>query len=149
VATLGPDALWRMRILRRRNRIPGDGDEQSAPDVPVVCGHRVFAPPDGEDGYPDAFEGPRTVEAGWRIGCAAPRSIAQDQRRAFAECQPWCESSTRPITSQSRTVKGGRLFRVKARSVVHGLRRWRASTSGTTAVEVIVTPDGSSIDHRA
>ena len=99
---LGPDALSGYCAYAPELQFPLDGDDDA--------GDQMF--PDGNAGFarlmvktliPDAFAGPRTVDAVWRNRVRFARSTAPGSRRAFAAKPPWYASSTRATRQRAAT----------------------------------------------
>jgi spermidine dehydrogenase len=120
---LGPDALSAYCAYAIETEFPGDGDDK--------LGDRMF--PDGNSGFarlmvktliPDAFAGPRTVEAVWRnrVRFAALDRAGQATRIRLNATVVRVEHEGDHVAITY--VKGGRLFRIKARSVVMAGGSW-------------------------
>jgi spermidine dehydrogenase len=125
---LGPDALSAYCAYAIETEFPGDGDEK--------LGDQMF--PDGNSGFarlmvktliPDAFAGPRTVDTVWRnrVRFAALDRAGQATRIRLNATVVRVEHEGDPASAPHVVityVKGGRLFRVKARSVVMAGGSW-------------------------
>jgi spermidine dehydrogenase len=125
---LGPDALSAYCAYAIETQFPGDGDEAS--------GDQMF--PDGNTGFarlmvktliPDAFVGPRTVEAVWRspVHFTALDRAGQDTRIRLGATVVRVEHAGASTSAPHVVVtyaKGKRLFRVKARAVVMAGGNW-------------------------
>ena len=125
---LGPDALSAYCAYAIETQFPEDGDQS--------LGDQMF--PDGNSGFarlmvktliPGAFAGPRTVDAVWRnpVRFAALDRPGQPTRIRLESTVVRVEHEGDP-GSASRVrvtyVKGGRLFRVRARGVVMAGGSW-------------------------
>ena len=140
---LGPDALSAFCDYAIETQFPEDGDD--------ALGDQMF--PDGNSGFarlmvktliPDAFTGPRTVDAVWqnRVHFGALDRAGQGTRIRLNATVVRVEHAGDPGTAPHVVVtyvKGDRLFTVKARAVV------MAGGSWTTKHIVADLPDG----HRA
>ena len=140
---LGPDVLSAYCNYAIETQFPGDGDEK--------LGDQMF--PDGNSGFarlmvktliPDAFAGPRTVDAVWqnRVRFAALDRAGQAARIRLNTTVVRVAHAGDPAHAQHVVityVKGGRLFTAKARAVV------MAGGSWTTKHIVADLPDS----HRA
>ena len=140
---LGPDALSAYCDYAIETQFPGDGDE--------TLGDQMF--PDGNTGFarlmvktliPDAFAGPRSVDAVWqnRVRFAALDRAGQGTRIRLNATVVRVVHAGDPAHAPHVVityVKGNRLFSVKARAVV------MAGGSWTTKHIVGDLPDG----HRA
>jgi spermidine dehydrogenase len=127
---LGPDALSAYCAYAIETEFPGDGD--------AALGDQMF--PDGNTGFarlmvktliPDAFDGPRTVEAVWgsRVRFAALDRAGQATRIRLNATVVRVEHAGDPASASHVAItylKGGRLFRVKARAVVMAGGSWTA-----------------------
>jgi len=125
---LGPDVLSAYCAYAIETQFPGDGD--------APLGDQMF--PDGNTGFarlmvktliPDAFEGPRTVEAVWqsRVNFAALDRAGQNTRIRLNATVVRVEHAGDPANAPDVVVtyaKGKRLFRVKARAVVMAGGSW-------------------------
>ena len=125
---LGPDVLSAYCAYAIETEFPGDGDEK--------LGDQMF--PDGNTGFarlmvktliPDAFDGPRTVEAVWRnrVRFAALDRAGQPTRIRLDATVVRVEHAGNPATAPYVDVtyaKGGRLYRVRARGVVMAGGSW-------------------------
>ena len=125
---LGPDALSAYCAYAIETEFPGDGDD--------TLGDQMFA--DGNGGFarlmvktliPNAFAGPRSVEAVWRnrVNFAALDSATQPTRIRLNATVVRVEHAGNPASAPHVVityVKGGRLFRIKARSVVMAGGSW-------------------------
>jgi spermidine dehydrogenase len=125
---LGPDALSAYCAYAIETQYPGDGDDS--------LGDQMF--PDGNTGFarlmvktliPDAFAGPRTLDAVWRNRVRfraldrtnQPTRIRLDSTVVRVEHEG--DAASAPDV-RITYVKGGRLFRVRARSVVMAGGSW-------------------------
>ncbi len=140
---LGPDALSAYCDYAIGTQFPGDGDE--------ALGDQMF--PDGNTGFarlmvktliPDAFAGPRSVDAVWqnRVRFAALDRAGQGTRVRLNVTVVRVAHAGDPARAPHVVityVTGNRLFSVKARAVV------MAGGSWTTKHIVDDLPDG----HRA
>jgi spermidine dehydrogenase len=140
---LGPDALSAFCNFAIETQFPEDGDD--------ALGDQMF--PDGNSGFvrlmvktliPDVFPGPRTVDAVWqnRIQFGALDRAGQATRIRLNATVVRVEHAGSPGSAAHvlvTYVKGGRLYRVKARAVV------MAGGSWTTKHIVADLPDS----HRA
>jgi len=79
---LGPDVLSAYCNYAIENQFPEDGDDTLG-DQMFSRRQRWIRATDGEDAHPDAFAGPRTVDAVWRIASTSARSIARANRPGF------------------------------------------------------------------
>ena len=125
---LGPDALSAYCAYAIETQFPEDGDES--------LGDQMF--PDGNSGFarlmvktlvPDAFDGPRTVEAVWRnpVRFAALDRAGRPTRIRLNATVVRVEHAGDPATASHVTVTyalGGRLYRVTARGVVMAGGSW-------------------------
>jgi spermidine dehydrogenase len=125
---LGPDALSAYCAYAIETEFPEDGDDS--------LGDQMF--PDGNTGFarlmvktliPEAFSGPRTVDAVWRnpVRFAALDRADQPTRIRLNATVLRVEHEGEPArASHVRVtyVKGGRLFRVRARGVVMAGGSW-------------------------
>ena len=125
---LGPDALSAYCAYAIETQFPGDGDG--------TLGDQMF--PDGNSGFarlmvktliPDAFAGPRTVDAVWRnrVHFAALDRARQQTRIRLNATVLRVEHAGNPATAPNVAityVKGGRLFKVRARAVVMAGGSW-------------------------
>jgi spermidine dehydrogenase len=125
---LGPDALSAYCAYAIETEFPRDGDD--------TLGDQMF--PDGNSGFarlmvktliPDAFAGPRTVEAVWRnrVRFAVLDRAGQPTRIRLNATVVRVEHEGDPANAPHVAityVKGGRLFRIKARSVVMAGGSW-------------------------
>ena len=125
---LGPDALSAYCAYAIETQFPGDGDE--------ALGDQMF--PDGNAGFarlmvktliPDAFAGPRSVEAVWRnrIHFAVLDRAGQATRIRLNATVVRVEHVGDPASAPNVAItylKGGRLFRVRARAVVMAGGSW-------------------------
>jgi len=125
---LGPDALSAYCAYAIETQFPGDGDS--------TLGDQMFA--DGNSGFvrlivktliPDAFAGPRTVDAVWRnrVHFAALDRAGQPTRIRLNATVLRVEHAGDPATAPNVVVtyvKGGRLFKVRARAVVMAGGSW-------------------------
>ena len=125
---LGPDALSAYCAYAIETEFPGDGD--------TTLGDQMF--PDGNSGFarlmvktliPDAFAGPRTVEAVWRnrVHFEALDRARQPTRIRLSATVVRVEHAGDPASAPHVVityVKGKRLFRVRARSVVMAGGNW-------------------------
>jgi spermidine dehydrogenase len=119
---LGPDALSAYCDYAIQNQFPEDGDDE--------LGDQMF--PDGNGGFarlmvktliPDAFAGPRTVDAVWqnRVNFRALDRAGQSTRIRLNSTVVRVEHAGNPASAPHVVVtyvKGGRLYEVRARSVV-------------------------------
>jgi spermidine dehydrogenase len=142
---LGPDALSAFCNFAIETQFPEDGDDA------LGRGDQMF--PDGNSGFarlmvktliPDVFAGPRTVDAVWqnRIRFGALDRAGRPTRIRLHATVVRVEHAGNPGAAAHVVityVKGGRLFQVKARSVV------MAGGSWTTKHIVADLPDS----HRA
>lgn len=140
---LGPDALSAFCNYAIETQFPEDGDD--------TLGDQMF--PDGNSGFvrlmvktliPNAFAGSRSVDAVWqnRVQFGALDRAGQPTRIRLNATVVRVEHAGSPGNAPHVVVtyvKGGRLFRVKARAVV------MAGGSWTTKHIVADLPDG----HRA
>jgi len=125
---LGPDALSAYCAYAIETEFPGDCD--------TTLGDQMF--PDGNSGFarlmvktliPDAFAGPRTVEAVWRnrVHFDALDRARQPTRIRLSATVVRVEHAGDPASAPHVVityVKGKRLFRVRARSVVMAGGNW-------------------------
>jgi len=125
---LGPDVLSAYCAYAIETEYPGDGD--------AALGDQMF--PDGNTAFarlmvktliPDAFAGPRTVEAVWRnrVRFAALDRAGQATRIRLNATVVRVEHEGDPARAPHVAVtyvKGGRLFRVRARAVVMAGGSW-------------------------
>jgi spermidine dehydrogenase len=125
---LGPDVLSAYCNYAIELQYPGDGDD--------TLGDQMF--PDGNTGFarlmvktliPDAFPGPRTVEAVWRnrVRFAALDHAGQATRIRLNATVVRVEHEGDPAHASHVVityVKGGRLFTVSARGVVMAGGSW-------------------------
>jgi spermidine dehydrogenase len=125
---LGPDVLSAYCAYAIETEFPGDGDG--------VAGDQMF--PDGNSAFarlmvktliPDAFRGPHTVEAVWRnrVRFAALDRAEQPTRIRLNATVVRVEHEGDPARAPHVTityVKGGRLFKLRARSVVMAGGSW-------------------------
>ena len=125
---LGPDVLSAYCNYAIENQFPEDGDDK--------LGDQMF--PDGNGGFarlmvktliPDAFAGPRTVDAVWqnRVNFGALDRAAQPTRLRLNSMVVRVEHAGNPASAPHVVityVKGGRLFKVRARSVVMAGGSW-------------------------
>jgi spermidine dehydrogenase len=125
---LGPDALSAYCAYAIETEFPGDGDG--------TLGDQMF--PDGNTGFarlmvktliPDAFTGPRTVEATWasRVRFAALDRAGQATRIRLNATVVGVAHAGDPASAPHVAItyaKGGRLFRVRARAVVMAGGSW-------------------------
>ena len=125
---LGPDALSAYCAYAIQNQFPEDGDD--------TLGDQMF--PDGNTGFarlmvktliPDAFAGPRTVDATWqnRVRFAALDRAGQPTRIRLNATVVRVEHEGDPARAPHVVVtyaKGGRLYRVRARGVVMSGGSW-------------------------
>ncbi|HKH92139.1 MAG TPA: FAD/NAD(P)-binding protein [Gemmatimonadaceae bacterium] len=125
---LGPDVLSAYCAYAPETEWPGEGDE--------ALGDQMF--PDGNAGFarlmvktliPDAFPGPRTVEAVWRnpVRFAALDRRGQPTRIRLSATVVRAEHAGDPARAPHVTLtytKGGRLFKVRARKVVMAGGSW-------------------------
>lgn len=120
---LGPDALSAYCAYAIETEFPEDGDDK--------LGDQMF--PDGNSGFarlmvktliPDAFAGPRTVEAVWRnrVRFAALDRTGQSTRIRLNATVVRVEHEGEVVAITY--VKGGRLFKVRARSAVMAGGSW-------------------------
>jgi spermidine dehydrogenase len=125
---LGPDALSAYCAYAIETQFPGDGDD--------TLGDQMF--PDGNSGFarlmvktliPSAFAGPRSVDAVWRnrVHFAALDRAGQPTRIRLNATVLRVEHAGDPATAPNVAityVKGGRLFRIRARAVVMAGGSW-------------------------
>jgi spermidine dehydrogenase len=125
---LGPDVLSAYTDYAIENQFPEDGDDK--------LGDQMF--PDGNGGFarlmvktliPEAFAGPRTVDAVWqnRVNFRALDRAGQPTRIRLNSTVVRVEHAGNPASAPHVVityVKGGRLFRVRARSVVMAGGSW-------------------------
>jgi spermidine dehydrogenase len=125
---LGPDALSAYCAYAIETEFPEDGDATS--------GDQMF--PDGNSGFarlmvktliPDAFAGPRTVDAVWRnrVNFAALDRARQPTRIRLSATVVRVEHAGDPATAPHVVItyaKGGRLFKCRARAVVMAGGSW-------------------------
>ena len=125
---LGPDALSAYCAYAIETQYPGDGDDS--------LGDQMF--PDGNTGFarlmvktliPGAFAGPRTLDAVWRNRVRFDALDRADQptriRLNSTVVRVEHEGDAANASNVRITyVKGGRLFRVRARSVVMAGGSW-------------------------
>ena len=125
---LGPDALSAYCAYAIETEFPGDGD--------ATLGDQMF--PDGNSGFarlmvktliPAAFAGPRTVDAVWRnrVHFDALDRAGQPTRIRLNATAVRVEHAGDPASAPHVVityVKGKRLFRVRARSVVMAGGSW-------------------------
>lgn len=119
---LGPDALSAYCDYAIQNQFPEDGDDE--------LGDQMF--PDGNGGFarlmvktliPDAFAGPHTVDAVWqnRVNFRALDRARQPTQIRLSSTVVRVEHAGDPASAPHVVityVKGGRLYKVRARSVV-------------------------------
>jgi len=127
---LGPDVLSAYCNYAIENQFPEDGDDQ--------LGDQMF--PDGNGGFarlmvktlvPDAFAGPRTVDAVWqnRVNFHALDRPGQSTRLRLNATVVRVEHAGDPSSAPHVVVtyvKGNRLYKVRARSVVVAGGSWTA-----------------------
>jgi len=127
---LGPDALSGYCAYAIETQYPGDGDDG--------LGDQMF--PDGNTGFarlmvktliPDAFAGPRTIDAVWqhRVRFAALDRAGQPTRIRLNATVVHVAHAGDPAHAPHVVityVRGNRLFSVKARSVVMAGGSWTA-----------------------
>jgi spermidine dehydrogenase len=125
---LGPDVLSAYCNYAIENQFPEDGDDK--------LGDQMF--PDGNGGFarlmvktliPDAFAGPRTVDAVWqnRVNFGALDRAAQPTRLRLNSTVVRVEHAGNPASAPHVVItyaKGNRLFKVRARSVVMAGGSW-------------------------
>jgi spermidine dehydrogenase len=125
---LGPDALSAYCAYAIETQYPGDGDES--------LGDQMF--PDGNSGFarlmvktliPDAFPGPRTVDAVWknRVRFSALDRAGQPTRIRLEATVVRVENEGDPASASHvrvTYVKGGRLFYLRAGAVVMAGGSW-------------------------
>ena len=125
---LGPDALSAYCAYAIQTQFPEDGDD--------ALGDQMF--PDGNTGFarlmvktliPNAFAGPHTVDAVWRnrVRFASLDRAGQPTRIRLKATVVRVEHEGDPRSSPHAVityVKGGRLFRVRARGVVMAGGSW-------------------------
>jgi len=125
---LGPDALSAYCAYAIETEFPGDGDD--------ALGDQMFA--DGNSGFarlmvktliPNAFAGPRTVEAVWRnrVNFTALDRAGQSTRIRLSATVVRVEHAGDSVRAPHVVItyaKGGRLFRIRARSVVMAGGSW-------------------------
>src|SRR3954466_5063611 len=125
---LGPDALSAYCNYAIENQFPEDGDDE--------LGDQMF--PDGNTGFarlmvktliPDAIAGPRTVDATWqnRVAFRALDRASQPTRIRLNSTVVRVEHAGTPSTASHVVityVKSGRLYKVRARSVVMANGSW-------------------------
>lgn len=125
---LGPDALSAYCAYAIQTQFPEDGDD--------ALGDQMF--PDGNTGFarlmvktliPDAFTGPHTVDAVWRnrVRFASLDRAGQPTRIRLKATVVRVEHAGDPRSAPHVVityVKGGRLFRVRARGVVMAGGSW-------------------------
>ena len=125
---LGPDVLSAYCNYAIENQFPEDGDDK--------LGDQMF--PDGNGGFarlmvktliPDAFAGPRTVDAVWqnRVNFGALDRAGHPTRIRLNSTVVRVEHAGDPASAPHVVityVKGGRLFKVRARSVVMAGGSW-------------------------
>src|SRR5437773_787751 len=127
---LGPDVLSAYCNYAIENQFPEDGDDQ--------LGDQMF--PDGNSGFarlmvktliPDAIAGPRTVDAVWqnRVTFRALDRAGQSTRLRLNATVVRVEHAGEPSSASTVVVtyvKGNRLCKVRARSVVVAGGSWTA-----------------------
>jgi spermidine dehydrogenase len=125
---LGPDVLSAYCNYAIENQFPEDGDDE--------LGDQMF--PDGNGGFarlmvktliPDAFPGPRTVDAVWQkhVNFRALDRAGQPTRIRLNSTVVRVEHAGNPSTAPHvivTYVKGRRLYKVRARSVVMAGGSW-------------------------
>ncbi|AHG92778.1 FAD dependent oxidoreductase (plasmid) [Gemmatirosa kalamazoonensis] len=125
---LGPDALSGYCAYAIETEFPEDGDD--------ALGDQMF--PDGNAGFarlmvktlvPEAFDGPRTVEAVWhdRVRFAALDRAGRPTRIRLGATVVRVQHAGDPTSASHVALtyaKGGRLFRVRARKVVMAGGSW-------------------------
>jgi len=125
---LGPDALSAYCNYAIENQFPEDGDDE--------LGDQMF--PDGNGGFarlmvktliPDAFPGPHTVDAVWqnRVNFRALDRAGQPTRFRLNSTVVRVEHAGDPASAGHVVityVKGGRLMKLRARSVVMAGGSW-------------------------
>jgi spermidine dehydrogenase len=125
---LGPDVLSAYCNYAIENQFPEDGDDE--------LGDQMF--PDGNGGFarlmvktliPDAFAGPRTVDAVWqnRVNFRALDRADQSTRIRLNSTVVRVEHAGSPSSAPHVVVtyaKGNRLYKVRARSVVMAGGSW-------------------------
>ncbi|HEY7566807.1 MAG TPA: FAD/NAD(P)-binding protein [Gemmatimonadaceae bacterium] len=128
---LGPDALSAYCAYAIETQFPGDGD--------ATLGDQMF--PDGNTGFarlmvktliPEAFAGPRSVDAVWRnrVHFAALDRAQQPTRIRLNATVLRVEHAGDPATAPNVVityVKGRRLFKVRARAVVMAGGSWTST----------------------
>jgi spermidine dehydrogenase len=119
---LGPDALSAYCAYAIETQYPNDGDE-SLGDQMFPDGNGAFARLMVKTLVPDAFPGPRTVEAVWRnrVHFAALDRARQPTRIRLNATVVRVEHAGDPASAPDVVityVKGGRLLRLRARAVV-------------------------------
>jgi spermidine dehydrogenase len=150
---LGPDVLSAYCDYAIQLQYPGDGDD--------TLGDQMF--PDGNTGFarlmvktliPDAFAGPRTVDAVWqnRVNFARARSRGQSTRIRLNSTVVRVEHAGNPARAPHVVVtyvKGGRSTRSERAQSSWRAAAGRPSTSSTIFPPVIAKRTRSSIDRRA
>src|SRR5256885_1884315 len=125
---LGPDALSAYCNYAIETEFPEDGDDK--------LGDQMF--PDGNTGFarlmvktliPDAIAGPRTVDATWqnRVNFRALDRASQPTRIRLNSTVVRVEHAGTPSTASHVVItyaKGGRLYRLRARSVIMANGSW-------------------------
>jgi spermidine dehydrogenase len=125
---LGPDVLSAYCNYAIENQFPEDGDD--------TLGDQMF--PDGNGGFarlmvktliPDAFAGPRTVDAVWqnRVNFRALDRVGQSTRIRLNSTVVRVEHAGDPSSAPHVVVtyaKGNRLYKVRARRVVMAGGSW-------------------------
>jgi spermidine dehydrogenase len=125
---LGPDVLSAYCAYAIETEYPDDGDD--------AAGDQMF--PDGNSGIarlmvktliPDAFAGPRTIDAVWRnrVRFAALDRAGAPTRIRLTSTVVRVEHAGDPASAPHVVItyaKGGRLFRLRARSVVMAGGSW-------------------------
>jgi spermidine dehydrogenase len=125
---LGPDVLSAYCAYAIENQYPDDGDDELG-DQMFPDGNGAFARLMVKTLIPDAFAGPRTVEAVWqsRVRFRALDRAGQPTRIRLSTTVVRVEHEGEPARASHVVVtyvKGGRLFRVRARSVVMAGGSW-------------------------
>jgi spermidine dehydrogenase len=127
---LGPDALSAYCNYAIETEFPEDGDDK--------LGDQMF--PDGNSGFarlmvktliPDAFSGPRTVDAVWqnRVNFRALDRAGQSNRIRLNSTVVCVEHAGDPASAPHVVItyaKGNRLYKVRARRVVVAGGSWTA-----------------------
>ena len=127
---LGPDALSAFCAYAIETQFPEDGDPEHG-DQMFPDGNGTFARLMVKTLIPDAFDGPRTVEAVYRsrLRFAALDRAGQATRIRLSATVVRVEHAGDPASAPHVVVtyaKGGRLYRLRARALVMAGGSWTA-----------------------